>query len=150
MLENPKILLIDFHNTIAPTSRSISKIFASVIARSYPNTDDQALANCYLNLVGTTLREEVRQGLEIAGCKKPSPAEVFRLSNTIWNELVKLKIKPFRGLASELRRLKKQGWKIFISTDNPQRVAEKMPSIVSLKGIFDGCLGQEPNQESIR
>lgn len=143
-LLEPKILLIDFHGTIAPTAKPISQAFASAIIAMHSNANRKKLVEYYINSFGTPLEDQARQGLKIADGKEHSKSEGNELSDRIWKEVVKLKIVPFKEIPSELKRLKKAGWKIFLSTDNPQWVAEKLVDTVGLQNCFDGVLARNP------
>ncbi|GEM_PF-3397491 len=144
----PKVLLIDYHNTIVPTVNEMAAAFAStIVANNRAATKfRRALMQYYKHSVGTPLDEQFREGLQLVDGQEHSKAEGISLADFHWSEFLKLSLMPFEEIEVELARLKRAGWKIFLSTDNPQKVADALVDKVGFRKLFDGVLGRAPEE----
>jgi len=124
-------------------SKLYLKVFADIIQEAYPEAKRSVLIKRYVQSKGTPIEEQSRQALKLVDGREHLHSEGLELGEKIWRSFVKLKIRPFKEIPSGLARLKKLGWKIFLSTDNPQWVAEKLVDNVGLRMYFDGILGSD-------
>ncbi len=146
-LKAPKILLVDFHGTIAPTLPIVCRAFVETITAEHPVTPGKRklLSRYYMESAGTPLEEQAIEGLKIADGREHSRQEGIEISGKMWQNVLKSRIKPYLGIGGGLKRLKKAGWRIFVSTDNPQEVADALVQRTGLRKYFDGVLGKDVN-----
>jgi phosphoglycolate phosphatase-like HAD superfamily hydrolase len=142
-VSDPKILLVDFHGTVAPSMEALSEVFADEIIKAHPQASRVALIKHYMKTRGIPIEEQARLALNLVDGREHSREEGLSLGHSIWTKFVTLKIKPFKEIPQELGRLRKAGWKLFLSTDNPQWVADRLVDTVGLRNSFDGVLGSD-------
>lgn len=136
--------MIDFHNTIAPTAELLADSFVSVLKNILGDSSKEAaseLYKYYYHSLGTPLDRQVWEGMKMLETPV-SEDEARRLSNFVWQDFLEKKIVPYPEVNEELQRLRKLGWKIYMSTDNPQQVADKLAEKTGFRNLFDGVLGK--------
>lgn len=143
----PKVLLVDLHGTTVPTKKPLSRAFANAFARLCNPKDwkkiRKKLVALYMSDMGMPLQEKARRALKIIDGKEHSTKEGERFADNAWKEFLKSELKPYAAIPPFLKRLRKNGWKIFFSTDNPQWVADAIVKKIGLGNYCDGILGSE-------
>ncbi len=141
-MKNPGILLVDLHGTLIPTAPFISKAFADTIRDLCPLANRRELIRYYLGFQGTPLEEKVAYGLRLGGRKTVSKKELNLIMTRLWRRIVSMPLQPYAETVADLRQLKAGGWKLFLSTDNPEWVAQAVLKKTGLGALFDGVLAK--------
>jgi hypothetical protein len=68
---SPKILLIDFHGTMAPTKDVFTKMFSETILSFYPEANKKEMERICVSTWGLPLHAQLEQALIALGEKKP-------------------------------------------------------------------------------
>lgn len=140
-MNRPVVLLVDLHGTLIPTAKFISKAFAQTIHAQCPSVSPQEMINYYLDFQGTPLEEKVAHGLNRGG-KTLSPKAFDRFMVQLWKRIAAMPLKPYSETVADLTELKKEGVKLFVSTDNPAWVARAFLKKTGLEKLFSGVLGK--------